>query len=148
MLDTHPDAPTSSAVPSTAAKTVTDAQSMLVTHPDQTATTKTNREVLAPPTNTDDQNVLDTHLDQAAPVDESNTASDDSCPGVVSILFDQLTEVRAQEFLPMQGKNSSVRSSVARGHNFAFPQQENPRKVAKAADMLDAKTKTKSKDLD
>ena len=93
--------------------------------------------------------MLETHPDQAAPDDGSNnTASDDSCPGVVSILFDQLSEVRAQEILPMQGKNSSVRSSVARGHNFAFPQQENPRKVAKAADMPDAKTKTKSKDLD
>ena len=102
MLDTHPDAPTSSAVPPTAVKTATDAQSMLVTYPEHTATTETNREILAPPPNTDDQNVLETHPDQAAPDDESNhTASDDSCPGVVSILVDQLSEVRAQEFLHM-----------------------------------------------
>ena len=122
---------------------------MLGTYPENTATNETNREVLATPPNADDQNALETHPNQAAPDEENNhTVSDVFCPRVVLILVDQLSKVRAQDFYPMQGKGTCVRRSVTRSHNFAFPQQENPRKVAKAAYLSDAKTKTESKDHD
>ena len=92
--------------------------------------------------------MLETYPNLATPNEAGNNvpvASTVPGSGVVSVLLNQLSEVRAPQSLFTLGNSSEGRGSVTRSHEFAFPEQIDPCKVAKLG-LTDAKTKTQPQD--
>ena len=143
MLVTYPyhQAPEDSKA--TASATSAEVQNMLETYPK-----RSTPEEEATSNDVDDQNMLETYPNLATPNEAGNNvpvASTVPGSGVVSVLLNQLSEVRAPQSLFTLGNSSEGRGSVTRSHEFAFPEQIDPCKVAKLG-LTDAKTKTQPQD--